>query len=357
MPIFLRLSPSVGISLREMQRLLSRSERATFSFADLVAISPFTLLLLLTASSTAQELPLHGDTVLKFATVEEGRAALTKEDVYVRAQSRYDRQSRLGTDQDVTDEEYFRFVAAAVEPWSEPEVEALTATVESVRKRLAPYKLVLPPQVLLVRTSGKEEGNAAYCRGNAIVLPARLVPKSATRDLEKLFLHELFHVLSNQNPELRKTLYAIIGFKPSPGVAFPKSLRDRKITNPDAPTIDYHIEVTIDGQLKAAAPILYTSVEKYDPKAGGTFFQHMLFKLMLIEQIEGRWRAVEVDGKAVVFDPRKVPSFMDQIGGNTNYIIHPDEILADNFVHMALETENLATPRIIESMKKALRKE
>lgn len=306
------------------------------------------------AAISAQELPLNGETKIKFATVEEGRAALTKTDLYVRSQSRYDRQSRLGTDQEVSDEEYFRFVSAAVEEWPEAEVAALKTTIESVQKRLAPYKLPFPPTVLLVRTSGKEEGGAAYCRGNAVMLPERLVPKSATKDLEKLVLHELFHVLSSHNPELRKSLYAIIGFRPSPGVAYPKSLRDRKITNPDAPTIDYRIDVTIDGELKSAAPILYTNVEKYDPKEGGTFFKHMLFKLMLVEEIDGRWRPVEVDGKAVVFDPRKVPSFMEQIGGNTNYIIHPDEILADNFVHLALETEKLTTPKIIESMKKVL---
>src|SRR5258706_165708 len=100
---------------------------------------------------------------------------------------------------------------------------------------------------------------AASAAAQEVPLHGDRVLKSATLDLDKLFLHELFHVLSNQNPELRKTLYAIIGFKPSPGVAFPKSLRDRKITNPDAPTIDYHIDVTIDGELKAAAPILYTS--------------------------------------------------------------------------------------------------
>lgn len=321
-----------------------------------IVASAFVALVVAITPTTAQELPLHGETKIKFASVEEGRAALTKADLYVRSQSRYDRQSRLGTDQDVSDEEYFRFVSAAVEPWPEAEVVALVTTIDSVHKRFAPYKLPFPPTVLLVRTSGKEEGGAAYCRANAVVLPARLVPKSATKDLEKLLIHELFHVLSSHNPDLRKQLYAIIGFTPSPGVDFPKSLRDRKITNPDAPTVDYHIDVTIDGELKSAAPILYASVDKYDPKAGGTFFKHMLFKLMLIEQIDGRWRPVEVDGKAVVFDPRKVPSFMEQIGGNTNYIIHPDEILADNFVHLALETENLATPRIVEAMKKLLTK-
>lgn len=312
----------------------------------LVAVSGF--------CTRAQEVPLHGKTVLRFATLEEGRAALTKTDLFVRSLSRFDRQARLGTDRDVSDEEFFRFVAAAVEPWPEDEVKTLTAAAESIHKRLAAYRLPFPAKVLLVRTSGKEEAGAAYCRQNAVVLPGRLVTKYSSADLERLLLHELFHVLSSHNPELRKSLYAIIGFKPSPGIELPKSLRDRKITNPDAPTIDYHIEVTIEGELRAAAPVLYSSLDKYKPDVRGTFFQHMLFKLMLIEQVDGRWRPVEVDGRAVVFDPKKVPSFMAQIGENTNYIIHPDEILADNFVHLALEHEKLATPRIIAEMKKVL---
>jgi hypothetical protein len=309
---------------------------------------------LLGRQAAAQETPLHGETVLKFASVEEGRAALTQRDLFVRSMSRYDKQARLGTTEDVADEEYFRFVSAAVEAWPEKEVEALIAAADSIRKRLEPYRVPFPKTVLLVRTSGQEEGGAAYCRGNAVVLPGRLVSKYNAADLERLLLHELFHVLSSHNPELRKSLYAIIGFKPSPGIDYPKSLRDRKITNPDAPTLDYHIEVVIDGELKAAVPILYTSQEKYQPEAKGTFFKHMLFKLMLVEQVDGRWRPVEVDGRAVVFDPRTVKSFMDQIGGNTNYIIHPDEILADNFVHLALASEKLATPRIVSDMKKLL---
>ena len=302
----------------------------------------------------AQEVPLHGDTVLRFASVEEGRAALTKRDLFVRSMSRYDRQARLGTAEEVSDEEFFRFVSAAVEAWPEKEIESLIAAADSIKKRLAPYRVPFPKTVLLVRTSGQEEGGAAYCRGNAVVLPGRVVSKYNAADLERLLLHDLFHVLSSHNSELRRSLYAIIGFKPSPGIDYPKSLRDRKITNPDAPTLDYHIEVVIDGELKAAVPVLYTSQEKYQPEAKGSFFKYMLFKLMLVEQVDGRWRPVEVDGKAVVFDPKNVKSFMDQIGGNTNYIIHPDEILADNFVHLALATEKLATPRIVAEMKKLL---
>ena len=321
-----------------------------------VALISFVVFPAWVPSAAAQEVPLHRDTVLKFATVEEGRSALTQLDLFVKSQSRYDRQARLGTEQEVSDEDYFRFVAAAVEAWPEKEIEALIAAVDSIRKKLEPYKVPFPRTVLLVRTSGKEEGGAAYCRGNAVVLPGRLVTTYSPANLEKLLIHELFHVVSSHNLELRKALYRIIGFKPSPGIDYPKSLRDRKITNPDAPTIEYYIELTIEGELRTAVPILYTSLDKYRSDDKGNIFKHLLFKLMLVEQVDGRWRPVEVDGKAVVFDPKLVPSFMSQIGGNTNYIIHPDEIMADNFVHLVLANDKLATPQIVEDMKKLLGK-
>ena len=33
----------------------------------------------------------------------------------------------------------------------------------------------------------------------------------------------------------------------------------------------------------------------------------------------------------VLLDPEDLPDYHRRIGRNTNYIIHPDEILADNF--------------------------
>jgi len=58
----------------------------------------------------------------------------------------------------------------------------------------------------------------------------------------------------------------------------------------------------------------------------------------------------------VVLDPLKVGSFFEQIGRNTNYIMHPDEILADNFVYLAQKRQNLATPRVTEQMARVLAK-
>ena len=57
----------------------------------------------------------------------------------------------------------------------------------------------------------------------------------------------------------------------------------------------------------------------------------------------------------MVIDPKKEPAFFEKVGKNTNYIIHPDEILADNFVHLVIGTKNLSTPRIIDEMRAALK--
>jgi hypothetical protein len=51
-----------------------------------------------------------------------------------------------------------------------------------------------------------------------------------------------------------------------------------------------------------------------------------------------------------------VPDFQEKIGRNTTYIIHPEEILADNFVHLVRQREKLATPRIVEELQKVLEK-
>ena len=76
---------------------------------------------------------------------------------------------------------------------------------------------------------------------------------------------------------------------------------------------------------------------------------------MKVEEREGRWRPLLNEGGPVLIDPSSSKSFAEQIGANTKYIIHPDEILADNFVHLVMRTENLPTPKIVEQMGERLK--
>jgi hypothetical protein len=45
-----------------------------------------------------------------------------------------------------------------------------------------------------------------------------------------------------------------------------------------------------------------------------------------------------------------VKGFHEQIGRNTGYIIHPEEVLADNFVLLVRRETDVPSPEILERM-------
>ncbi len=302
----------------------------------------------------AAELRLTGNTVIRFADVREGAEAVARRDDYIRQMSPIDRQIRLQTDRNVSEAEFAAFAASHVRPWQPEEIEMLTPLVSSLQKKLAAWKLTLPPVVLLVKTTGREESGAAYCRGNAIVLSQNMI-NGGQGTLEKVLPHEVFHILSSHNPALREALYQIIGFRACNEVLLPEGWRERKITNPDAPVNNHYITVNLAERSGAELmPVLLSKFERYDAARGGTLFSYLDFKLLLLENDGDQRRAAIVDGKPVLLEPGSVPGFLDQVGRNTTYLIHPEEILADNFVFLINGRINLATPRVVAEMGKLL---
>ncbi len=309
--------------------------------------------LLVTTSTAAEPIALTTDSIVAFATREEGRAALLTPDRYTQSLSRFDMESRLFTNNDVTLEQFMHHAADQVVDWSDADRAKLERIIASAAKRLVGLDLPFPPTILLIQTTGLEEGDAAYCRRHAMILPRRYAG-FAEPQLERLFLHELFHILSSHNEPLRHRLYEIVGFRPCPEIKLPTELADLKITNPDGPTLNYYIELEVEGQRQLAIPLLHAS-ERFDPAQRRTFFKYMKFSLLAIEQHEDRWLASQVDDAPVLLDPKQLPAFQQKIGRNTSYIIHPDEILADNFVHLVMRSPDLPTPEIITAMEKVLR--
>src|SRR5436190_7638848 len=92
--------------------------------------------------------------------------------------------------------------------------------------------------------------------------------------LDRLLLHELFHLFSRHDGAVRAKLYRIISFELCEPIELPASLAPRRITNPDAPLIDCTIELTAaDGKTYVGAPVLYSSTKQYDAARGSTLFQ------------------------------------------------------------------------------------
>lgn len=301
------------------------------------------------------DVPFGADTRIVFATVEEGRAALRQRDEYLQRLSPLDLAVRLRTAKDVTIDDYLAVVERAVRPWDEEEKARLTKILESMQERGRRYARRLPKRVLLVKSSGADESDAAYTRGDVIVLTqARL--KDGDAGTEKLLWHELFHVLSRHNPELRDRLYGTIGFQRCGAVKLPPDVADRKVTNPDAPHHEHAIRIQADGKPEWALPVLLSTRGRAQAGDGGAFFQFIDVKLLLVDRDPqaGTARAQTVDGKSRLIDLKDAPDFFAQIGRNTGYIIHAEEIMADNFALAARESVEVPSPELLAQIREIL---
>jgi hypothetical protein len=302
----------------------------------------------------ADDVSLHQEAAVHFASVAEGQELLAARDRFISSLSPFDRQSRVETDREVSEAAFLEFVSSHVRAWSPEESTKLSKVIESLRPKLAELRLPLPNSIWLIKTTGREEGDAAYCRKHAIVLPQSKVD-DPPQALERLLTHELFHILSSHDSKLREKCYKLIGFRVIPPVDFPALLRDRKLTNPDGPLADALIDVKVGNETISVVPILYSSAERFDPVRGGPFFKYLTFRLLVVESQEGNWRPTEQNGQPRLLSPNQTPDYGRQIGTNTGYVIHPDEILAENFVHLVQGTQNLRSPEIVSGLKEALR--
>jgi len=306
------------------------------------------ILLVLTAWLARADGAVRAAPELVFASIEEGRAALTTRDDFVERLSAFDRAARVGRE-DATTEQFLAVAARSVRAWPAAERAAVESAYRTLRPRLDSLALPWPARILLIHTSGEEEGDAAYTRGDAIVLPPTAFARDASRPLAPVLAHELFHLLSRDNPALRDRAYAAIGFLPCGEIALPKALRALRITNPDAPRNDHCIEVELDGARQRAVPILYAG-EPYDARRNAPFFDYLRLRLLVLDA-GGRYD--DADPRLVAIDG--VKGFFEQTGRNTTYVLHPEEILADNFALIVTQARGVPSPEVLAGIEKALR--
>ncbi len=316
---------------------------------------------------------LPGGTEVVAASLELGRSLLTTVDDYVSQQSPFDRQARLNLRREVaevTQGIYLDYVASQVMAWSALELQALKTIVGAMGRLFASLSLQLPAKVFLVKTSGQEEGYAAYTRRkDTIVLPANMVasvetaasygdplhPANDLSYLQDVMVHECFHLFSKNHPAHRARLYEHIHYRCTgtpvqlpdvpwgpPGTR--ATMSDLKITNPDEPGQDVYIEMqvpAVPGQphgplvQRALMPLLLAR----SPYAGGVFFEYLEWWFMAIAPTPGgQWAPVSgPDGRPLMYESAPLMAqYLSLVSGNfTQEIFQPDEILAQNFVLVA----------------------
>jgi hypothetical protein len=290
------------------------------------------------------DIPIYAGTAARFASVEEGKRIITARDVFIASLNDLERQALLFKSQPVSEAEFLDFIGQQVIEWQSREIEEISRTLQAAGNLLARLSLRLPETVFLIRTTGKEEGEMFYTRQNAIFYPYNAISRN-------LFIHELFHIYSRYNPEMRDRLYQIIGFHRCLNeIELPESLLRKKITNPDAPSIEHYLVSSYKNVIHLFVPVLFFGTDYQ----GGNLFDDLQFRMMAIEEVNSQHRYLNQDGNPVLVSPSEMADFYSQVGENTDYIIHPEEIMADNFVLLANREQNLKTPRIVAEMEALL---
>jgi len=198
---------------------------------------------------------------------------------------------------------------------------------------------LFPDSLFLLKSRGSLYGEGAFfTRGRAIVIPRSALERPNRAELRRTLLHELFHIYSRLHPDQREALYRIIGFVPLDGpVHLPDAVAGRRLLNPDGLADSFALRLAHRGEALLAYPLVRANADCYQPEKE-RYFAYLDFQVYpLRKREEGEGFSVTADSLGnSPFSYYELPGFFDQIGDNTSYIIHPDEILADNLALLFL---------------------
>lgn len=229
---------------------------------------------------------------------------------------------------------YKSFIKTQVSDWNMEEKLALSALFGQVKKMcdtLSPR--IFPGSIKLIKVKTGHYGNDVYyTRGRNILIPENIFPLKEPEYQLPVMIHEVFHILSRYSPELRKDLYGMIGFsKSEKPIKLNSSLEKLLLTNPDGVSYQYTIDLDNEGKTVKAIPLITSKFDQFksdQPK----FFDYLNFDLYSLDDRGDHYVAKSTTKGQTLMPLTSTPTFFTKIKDNTQYIIHPDEIMADNFM-------------------------
>lgn len=279
---------------------------------------------------------------------------LGADDEYTLTLSKFDYAAKYRSDKPLTPAERSGAFKDALDKYSPANIEKLRKAFDMVFVEMKGMNVKLP-ETIHIFSEQRIEAGAAYTRANSICMPKRVVDFSGMNELRDLAAHEIFHVISRYNTELRTPIYNTLGFKQVGPLVLTGELANRTIANPDAPENTYAITCTLDGKSHEFMPILYSKQDF--PKGGGSFFRFLNDDLIAVEIKDGKPVALEREGKPFIVKKEELDNYFHQIGKNTDYTFHPEETSADHFKQLLFwDVKKLPNPEKIEALGKILRK-
>lgn len=153
------------------------------------------------ANADTIDFSLSEKTKIKMVSKEDASKILKTKDAFINNLSQFDMEARkkakLAKDKTL----YLKFLGNESLKWNENEIKKIKNAFDSISSKIKKYNLNLPKTINLVKTTGNEEGNAEYTRGSSIIIPKNLIEQTMEKQesLERVMLHELFHIYSRYN--------------------------------------------------------------------------------------------------------------------------------------------------------------
>ena len=217
-----------------------------------------------------------------------------------------------------------------------PEGQSVIAYVipEAVRLLHNINDSLLPDTLVAIQVEDQHYGaEVFYTMDNAIIYPQSVLKAPVdTTALIDVTLHELAHIISRYQPSLKDSLYKLIGFeRHQRSLIIEDGLRERILTNPDGVAMDHAFRLKAVGYPDVLALPLVVSTQQQVRSDMPRFFDYIYFDLYALDpQGDGTAKVLYSPDRTTTIDPVYMQSFFEGIADNTTYIIHPDEIIADN---------------------------
>jgi len=307
------------------------------------------------ASAQADTQPVTIDH--RYASKEEGAKLLLGNEEYYDGFSRNDLAYRTQS-QTGTMEEYKAFAKEQVLDFTEEQKEYLNQHLENIAQRMTEkgYQIPKTDQIVFISTTMKEECDVlAYTHGTQIYLDGATIDSyigdsEKDQKIEYVLAHELFHCLTRCNPVFRADMYQLIHFTvQDEDFQIPPSVEEYFISNPDVEHHNAYATFEINGKKTDCFMAFITT--KHFEKEGDRFFDSAAAAL------------VPIDGTDTYYLPEDASNFDEILGKNTDYVVDPEECMADNFGFLIAydkdgpEGKGYPNPEIIEGIRSYLQQE
>src|SRR5262245_22843319 len=267
---------------------------------------------------------------IDFADRHRAQKILGHKDRWAEQLSDFDLGARQKTAEPTTLRDFLDFVADAGLAWTAQEETAWKAVVHKLSDAMEGLSLHVP-NIDLVKTSGEEEFGGAYTRRTAVMLPASAtsLPTTDPRRAYFLLAHEVFHAFSRRDSRLRDDLYALLGFKTVEGFEYPAELEERRISNPDAFEYVHTVTVQAGSESVDVLPVIQSLLPLNAVIQLPDFFAALDIVLLAVDSGTGE-ALRDGNGDLIKYNFGNT-NWVPLMLRNSDSIIHPEEILADNF--------------------------